>query len=630
VKKQRDKVALEILEVERKIRNTVESHETEAILQDLRERKRHLQTLFHDLTERLGSYTGTTRASSFLANILNRKPRTSRRRSLAEATGANNTNNETDIEEVDETTGEDGLESNNELTEALEGATAALTNTETADKVIEVLTTSNHPFHGFESISLRNFLPHTRAFNSFRLSSESDVEESEYFDDRLLDLVDPDIYNASTVEESDNDYPFTSERDSDEETEEVNHTNEEPADNESVHSNNNTNAGDSDTEEVVNNNNRMVTIDDWRNFARTQTTALTTGFKNMNALQLKREIPEFSGDMDESLPIDEWFKIADKVAATGDWTDNQKLKYYKDRLTKSATNFSEALDPAIAADYEQWRTAMLEGFQDVTLRNLRKGQLKHLKQKQKERVRDFKKRIDETYRNAYGIAVDDSQNDEVMNLKDEIKKETFFNGLRSEIAVLMWGRLPNDSDYDQATTTAMECESLLELKRATEFRTLGQTIDEEKKVPKIDVNDLKSVVQEIVNQQLSTVTPIGSTKTIAYIEEEDNGRRVRERVRFADQQRNRHYSPNPQRFSRPTFRQPYRQRTASPRPASPGWRSTEREESQERETRTCYFCKHRGHIKRECRKYKYFMESRRNGNQQNNRGRSTTPNYRRN
>ena len=137
------------------------------------------------------------------------------------------------------------------------------------------------------------------------------------------------------------------------------------------------------------------TLREWQFYAQLQARAITNGlaerFNSISAHNFKREIPEFPGDLDESMPIEEWFKTADKIGTRTGWTDPQRLIYYKARLTKSASNYNDALDPQIAADHDNGRQAMLNGFQDSTLKNLRKGQLKHLKQRQHECVRDRKK-----------------------------------------------------------------------------------------------------------------------------------------------------------------------------------------------------------------------------------------------
>ena len=368
-----------------------------------------------------------------------------------------------------------------------------------------------------------------------------------------------------------------------------------------------------------------MTPQDWADFSRTQAAAIRNGFSSISALNFKKEIPEFTGDLDESLPVDEWFKIADKVATAAQWTDAQRLVYYKDRMTKSAANFSAALPALTAGDNDNWRAAMINGFQDLTLRNLRKDQLKHLKQRQAERTRDFKKRIDETYRNAYGAAIDDSQEADVLTLKNEVKKEALLNGLRSEILFLIWGRLPPNATYDETANTAVQCKQIIDVRRTTESRTLGQILETEKKAQKTEIDDIKSLIQQMANLQVSSLNAAGTAKTVAYIQ--DDSDRQRE-VRFADRPRGRNDSPGPRPFRRPSFNQRFdsrRQRSVSPR-----WENSNGELPQERDTRTCYYCKNRGHIKRECRKYRAFLENQRNNPNRRNRGQSPAPNFRRN
>jgi hypothetical protein len=383
-----------------------------------------------------------------------------------------------------------------------------------------------------------------------------------------------------------------------------------------------------------------MTAQDWADFSDNQATAIANGFQNISALGYKKEIPTFSGDLDESLPIDEWFKVADQVAVTAGWNNQQKLKYYKDRLTKSAANYSNTLAANVLGDYDQWHTAMLNAFQDIALKNLRKDQLKHLKQRQAERTRDFRKRIDETYRNAYGVDIDNSQDQHVLILKNEIKKETLLNGLRSEILFIIWGRLPPAATYEQAADTAIECEQIIEVRRSTESRTLGQALDAEKKAKeaeqkahteaekqaqKEDYDTMKELVKQMANLQLSSVNATGQVRTVAYVRE-DRERQGKGHVRFNDRTRGRSEEYGNRPYYRPTVRRPsneWRQRTPSP-----GWTQQSREQSQERETRTCYFCKHKGHIKRECRKYKAFMENQ--PPPQQYRGPNPTSSFRRN
>ena len=133
------------------------------------------------------------------------------------------------------------------------------------------------------------------------------------------------------------------------------------------------------------------TFQDWQNFATANTVAIAEGLSNLNAVAFKKEIPEFTGELDGGVSINEWFKLADKVAVTANWTDNQKLRFYQDRLTKLAANFNDTIAAALKAPgrYADWKQALLNGFQDTTVKHSKKEQLKHLRQKPSERIKRF-------------------------------------------------------------------------------------------------------------------------------------------------------------------------------------------------------------------------------------------------
>jgi hypothetical protein len=98
------------------------------------------------------------------------------------------------------------------------------------------------------------------------------------------------------------------------------------------------------------------------------------------------------------MAIEEWFKIAERIATHAAWTDEQKLRFFQERMKKSAANFNDSLTAAEKATYAIWKQAILDGLADNTTKARKKESLKTLKQEETERVRDFKTRIDDTYR----------------------------------------------------------------------------------------------------------------------------------------------------------------------------------------------------------------------------------------
>lgn len=378
------------------------------------------------------------------------------------------------------------------------------------------------------------------------------------------------------------------------------------------------------------------TADDWRNFADANTQALIQGMNNLNAITFKREIPEFTGDLDDGVTIDEWLKTANRVAVVAGWTDDQKLRYFQDRLRKSAANFNDSLTQQQRDTFQHWETAMVTEFQDSAVRSLRKAQLKHLKQKHSERIRDFKKRIDDTYKTAYGDAVANSRDREVALLRNEIKKEVFLNGIRPQIATIIWSRLIPNATYDETVQTATECEQIIEFRRVTEVvnpnATVGNSTD---KTPTQEgIDGLKQVIEQLANLKL-TENKSKEKGVIAYTSdrnESHNRERNRQRsrstssnysqrsytpssynnnrksVRFADNRKSRSPSPGFSRTNGSSGKQFYKQ------PSSTQYkeRQTGKDNNRGRETRSCYFCGIKGHIKLECRKYAKWRKEKQN------------------
>ena len=392
------------------------------------------------------------------------------------------------------------------------------------------------------------------------------------------------------------------------------------------------------------------TFDQWKDYADANTTALIEGMTNLNAVAFKQEIPEFTGELNDGVTIDEWLKMAKKVALAAGWNNAQQLKYFQDRLTKSAANFNDSLTVPQKATFPAWEAAIVNGFQDNAVKMLRKAQLKQLRQNPNERIRDFKKRIDDIYKVAYGDAVTNSLAPEVISLRNEIKKEILLNGVRPEIASIIWGRLRPNADFESSVLTAIECEQIIEIRRVAECKMNNAVLLPalKKKSQQEEIDELKELVHQMAREKLTSGNHSGRTEnTVAFIG--TNGARPRtEFFQGRGYQRSRSHSPGYQRFNNPPndrqssshqvrfsdtarqvrspspgFRQSNYQQTTptysnynqqtTPTYNSYPQRSTEPGNPQQavqwnKETRSCFFCKNRGHIKRECRKYKVWKQ----------------------
>ena len=171
-------------------------------------------------------------------------------------------------------------------------------------------------------------------------------------------------------------------------------------------------------------------------------------------------------------------------------------------MIKSAANFNDSLTPAQKINYQTWKIHIQEGLADNTTKARKKEQLKTLKQEDTERVRDFKIRIDDYYKIAYGENAATSLNVTVIALRNETKKDVLLNGLKTAIADLVWNR-PNihNATYAQTIDMAEECEKIVEIKKISKNKDLTSAVtviskENEKNTEKI--NNLEQIIAQMV------------------------------------------------------------------------------------------------------------------------------------
>jgi hypothetical protein len=175
-----------------------------------------------------------------------------------------------------------------------------------------------------------------------------------------------------------------------------------------------------------------VAINAWQAAVERQAEILENRLVFINAQNVKKEIPAFTGEIEGKMAIEEWFKLAERMATHAAWTDEQKLRFFQERMSKSAANFNDSLTAAEKATYALWKQAILDGLADNTTKARNKEQLKTLKQEETERIRDFKIRIDDTYRIAYSGNAATSRHADVVALRDETMKDVLLNGLKNK------------------------------------------------------------------------------------------------------------------------------------------------------------------------------------------------------
>jgi hypothetical protein len=112
-------------------------------------------------------------------------------------------------------------------------------------------------------------------------------------------------------------------------------------------------------------------------------------------------IPAFKGKSTDKL-ITEWLKAAEHEARNKDWDEDQKLRFFSNRLKGAALEWQDnyAKEQGNNLNYTDWRKDIVERFQDsFDLAALRK-KLNTLRQKPRENCRAFVSRL-----NSLGAAV---------------------------------------------------------------------------------------------------------------------------------------------------------------------------------------------------------------------------------
>ncbi len=134
-------------------------------------------------------------------------------------------------------------------------------------------------------------------------------------------------------------------------------------------------------------------------------------------------------------------KKANRVGTEAGWTDDQKLKFFQLKLIRAAASYNNSLGQNNKANLNVWTTAMEAGFNDATIQDMRKAQLSKIEQKFNERIREYKNRIDELYKSAYGRNAAASQDPEVIQLRNALKKEALLKGMRLTIRTGIQGQV---------------------------------------------------------------------------------------------------------------------------------------------------------------------------------------------
>ena len=341
-------------------------------------------------------------------------------------------------------------------------------------------------------------------------------------------------------------------------------------------------------------------VNAWQRAVYRPAAILESGRGLLNAQTTKKKIPNFTGEIEGKLAIEEWFKIAERIARNAGWNDAQKLRFFQERMVKSAENFNDSLTPAQKVTYPLWKTNILEGLAGKTTKARKKEQLKDLKQEDAERVRDFRIRIDDYYKIAFGVNAATSANATVTTLRDEAKKDVLLNGLKPAISDLVWNRANiHNTTYAQAIDMAEECEK----------SSVVTVISKENEKNTEEINILKDIIKQMMYTSIAQAQPILDLQTISALKRvsiakidgkfRSGARENRKIVRFRTNspERSRSQTPNNRSYSYNDSNQ------------GSNWGNQKLYES-----RRCYICEKKGNLARQCWRANQNHKANRNQN----------------
>ena len=202
----------------------------------------------------------------------------------------------------------------------------------------------------------------------------------------------------------------------------------------------------------------------------------------------KKSIPTFKGKSTDKL-ISEWLKAAEHVARNNDWDDDQKIRFFSDRLKGEALEWHDNYVDIQGDDlnYDDWRHEIIERLQDsFDLAALRK-KFNKLKQKPEENCRTFVSRLTSLYDSIEGkigklddrnkTEVEDALLTTVKKMRDDIKIKTLIQGLLPKVKAELYLRMPEDfNDFDQLCKQLFISEQILQNKENNEDKEITAVI----------------------------------------------------------------------------------------------------------------------------------------------------------
>ena len=233
----------------------------------------------------------------------------------------------------------------------------------------------------------------------------------------------------------------------------------------------------------------------------------------------KKSIPTFKGKSTDKL-ITEWLKTAEHVARNNDWDEEQKLRFFSDRLKGEALEWHDEYveEQDYHLNYTDWRKDIIERFRDSFDIATLKRKLQKLKQRPEESCRTFISRLKNLYESIEGkedksdspnkSVVEDTLRQKVRKMRDEVLIKILLQGILPKFKTELYLRMPEDSnDFEALCKQLIISEQILQNKESNEDKEItamiagithhGKQQDEELNQQKLEIGNLKQTIAEL-------------------------------------------------------------------------------------------------------------------------------------
>jgi hypothetical protein len=233
----------------------------------------------------------------------------------------------------------------------------------------------------------------------------------------------------------------------------------------------------------------------------------------------KKSIPTFKGKSTDKL-ITEWLKTAEHVARNNDWDEEQKLRFFSDRLKGEALEWHDEYveEQDHLLNYTDWRKDIIERFRDSFDIATLKRKLQKLTQRPEESCRTFISRLRNLYESIEGkedkpdspnkSVVEDTLRQKVRKMRGEVLIKILLQGILPKFKTELYLRMPEDgNDFEALCKQLIISEQILQNKESNEDKELTAVIagithhvkqqDDGLTQQKLEIGNLKQKIAEL-------------------------------------------------------------------------------------------------------------------------------------